>query len=346
VSAGVSSAALVTGVAGQDGTYLARALRRRGYRVVGTVAPGSAGRAVAAGYLSDVDVIEVDVRDSSTMRELIERVGPDEVYNLASLSSVGSSWSEAEEVAEVNGAAVRGLLDSILRYRDESGRAPRFFQASSAEVLGGARMPIDEAAPIDPVSPYGTAKSVAHRATIDVRGSDGLFAVNGILFNHESPLRPPTFVTRRITLAAARLAEGDDSILTLGNLDARRDWGAAVDYVEAMWLMLQAPAPEDYVIASGTPSSVRDLVDLAFAAAGLTDPWERVRVEPAAARPSDRPEMWGDPGRARRNLGWTASTPLSELIAQMVEVDRARARTGTEDRPDLVFPAHLGRSSA
>jgi GDPmannose 4,6-dehydratase len=307
--------------------------------------PGSAARAEATGYLNGVEVVELDLRDVPGMGELVERVQPDEVYNLAALSSVGASWSDAEEVAQVNGTAVRGLIDAILRYRDQSGRTPRFFQASSAEVLSGEPMPIDETAPIDPVSPYGMAKSVAHRATMDVRAAEGLFAVNGILFNHESPLRPPSFVTRRITVAAARIAAGDETTLTLGNLDARRDWGAAADYVEAMWLMLQAPAPEDFVIASGVAASVRDLVDLAFAAAGITDPWERVRVEPAAARPYDRPELWGDPTRARQKLGWTPSTPLRELIAAMVAVDMARVRTGAEDHPDLVFPEHLRRSS-
>jgi GDPmannose 4,6-dehydratase len=345
VSAGVLPAALLTGIAGQDGIYLARSLRRRGYRVVGTIPPGSSARVGASGYLESVEVVELDIRDTVAMRELIERVGPDEVYNLAALSSVGSSWSEAEQVAEVNGSAVRGLLDSILRYRDRTGRSPRFFQASSAEVFGGARMPIDESAPMDPRSPYGMAKSVAHRATMDVRASDGLFAVNGILFNHESPLRPPTFVTRRITLGVARIAAGEDTTLTLGSLDARRDWGAAADYVDAMWLMLQAAAPEDLVIASGVAASVQDLVDFAFAAAGMTDPSDRVRVEPTVVRPYDRPEMWGDPSRARHVLGWAASTPLCDLIAHMVTVDLERVRTGAEDRPDLVFPEHLQRNS-
>jgi GDPmannose 4,6-dehydratase len=172
-----------------------------------------------------------------------------------------------------------------------------------------------------------------------------LFAVNGILFNHESPLRPPSFVTRRITLGAARIVAGEDTVLTLGNLDARRDWGAAADYVEAMWLMLQAAAPEDFVIATGIASPVHDLVEFAFAAAGITDPSDRVRVEPAAARPYDRPEMWGDATRARHELGWSPSTSLRDLIAHMVTVDLARVRTGVEDRPDLVFPEHLRRNS-
>jgi GDPmannose 4,6-dehydratase len=287
-------------------------------------------------------VLEVDVRDTAGMQEVILRVRPDEVYNLAALSSVGASWSDQDQVREVNGTAVLGLLEAILRCRDATGDAPRFFQASSPEVFGGAQMPIDETTAVDPVSPYGTAKSVAHNATVDARVSEGLFAVNGILFNHESPLRRPSFVSRRITLGVARIVAGQQAELTLGNLATRRDWGAAADYVEAMWLMLQAPRPRDCVIASGVASSVRDLVELAFAAVGIGDPWDRVRTEPTATRPYDRPELWGDPSRARAELGWSASTPLRDVISGMVTVDLARVKAGVEDCPELVFAGHMG----
>ena len=337
MSARVDRVALVTGVTGQDGVYLARLLRSMDYRVIGTVSPGSTDPIRLRPYLLGVEIVEADIRDGAAMQALLLASRPDEVYNLAALSSVGGSWSDAERVADVNGHAVSRLLESLLHYRTELGFAPRFFQASSSEIFGVSSMqPQDESTPFDPRNPYGTAKRVAHDATVSYRDSHGLFACNGILFNHESPLRPTSFVTRKITLAAAEIAAGRRGELDLGNLDVRRDWGAAADYVRAMWLMLQQPEPADYVIATGTVSSLRDFVEIAFAAAGIDDAWAHVRQDPALMRPADVPQTWGDPSRAEHELGWTATTSLPELIGQMVRADVERVRTGVAESPEFL----------
>jgi GDPmannose 4,6-dehydratase len=337
VSARVDRVALITGVAGQDGVYLARLLRSMDYRVTGTVSPGSPERTRFAPYLEGVEVAEVDIRDDDAMRSLLSACGPDEVYNLAARSSVGESWKDAEAVADVNGRAVSRLLESLLRYREESGAAPRFFQASSSEIYGvPSTQPQTERTPHDPRNPYGVAKLVAHEATVSFRESHELFACNGILFNHESPLRPTSFVTRKITRAAAEIAAGRRSEVGLGNLDVRRDWGAAEEYVRAMWLMLQRPEPADYVIASGEVSSLRDFVEIAFDAVRIDDPWAYIRQDPAMMRPADVPQTWGDPSRAKQGLGWTATTSRPQLIRQMVAVDVERVRTGVEESPEFL----------
>jgi GDPmannose 4,6-dehydratase len=335
--------ALITGIAGQDGIYLARFLRAKGYRVVGTCAPASASLARLGMYLGGVEVDRVDVRDGLAMQELIMQTRPDEIYNLAAMSSVGASWQHAEEVAEVNGMSVLRMLESLLRYRDKFDMAPRFYQASSSEIFGLAvQQPQGEGTPHHPRSPYGASKSFAHHLTVNYRESYGLFACNGILFNHESPLRATQFVTRKITRAVAEIHVGLREGFSLGNVDVRRDWGFAGDYVEAMWLMLQQPEADDYVIATGVSSSIRDFVEAAFACVNIADPWGRIREDPAMMRPADVPTTWGSPAHARVRLGWTPTTSFTALVEHMVATDLVRLRTGLEEAPALLSsPQHV-----
>jgi GDPmannose 4,6-dehydratase len=329
--------ALISGAAGQDGVYLAHMLRDKGYRVVGLVAPGSESHARLWAYLDGVEIEVVDLRDRTALGEILYRTQPDEVYNLAAKSSVGTSWHETEDVAEINATAVHQLLDILLRYRDDTAHAPRFFQASSAEIFGAAQeQPQTAATPHAPRSPYGEAKSIAHNLTVNYRQAHGLFACNGILFNHESPLRSTRFVTRKITRAVAEIAVGRRQILTLGNLDARRDWGAAADYVEAMWLMLQQNVAADAVIATGVTTSIRDFVELAFSHVGIDDPWRHIESDPALMRPSDVRQLWGDPTATAAALGWSATTSLADLVAQMVTADIERLTSGVEESPELL----------
>jgi GDPmannose 4,6-dehydratase len=327
--------ALITGIAGQDGIYLARFLHAKGYRVVGSSAPGSVSLARLGTYLSGVEVVNADLRDGLAMQELIMRTKPDEIYNLAANSSVGASWQHPAEVAEVNGMAVLRILEILLRFRDEFAVAPRFYQASSSEIFGlAAQQPQDEGTPHYPRSPYGVSKSFAHHLIVNYRESYGLFACNGILFNHESPLRATRFVTRKITRAVAEIHVGIREEFSLGNLDVRRDWGFARDYVEAMWLMLQQPEPEDYVIATGVVSSIRDFVEAAFACVNIANPWDHVRHDnPALRRPADVPQTWGNPALAYERLGWSPN----HLVQR---TDRAYDR----DRP--AAPAHRRRRGA
>jgi GDPmannose 4,6-dehydratase len=333
----VDRAALITGVAGQDGVHLARFLNAQGYRVIGCVAPGSDSATRLAPYLGGVEIVEVDIRDVPAMRRLVFASRPDEVYNLAALSSVGSSWDDSREVAEVNGTAVGRLLEMLLRYREECGSAPRFFQASSAEIFGVAeQQPQNEQTPLQPQSPYGFAKRMAHETTVRFRETHQLFACNGILFNHESPLRRRRFVTRKITSAAVAIAAGRRHELVLGTLDVRRDWGAASDYVRAMWQMLQEPEAGDFVVATGVATSLRTFVEIAFRAAGIDDPWPYVREDPLIARPADPAQALGDATQANRVLGWRAELPLRQLIEHMVAADRERLRRGIEESPEFL----------
>jgi GDPmannose 4,6-dehydratase len=332
----VDRVALITGAAGQDGVYLARLLGSQGYRVVGTAPPGSRQRTRLAPYLEGVELTEVDVCDRDAMWELLVGVRPDELYNLAAISSVGSSWEDTARVAEVNGDAVVGLRETLNRYRDAFGAAPRFFQASSSEIFGGMTSPQAEHTRYDPQTPYGAAKLVAHETTVAARDSDELFACNGILFNHESPLRPTSFVSRRITHAVASISCDRADELVLGNLEVSRDWGAAADHVRAMWLMLQRDSAADYVIATGVETTLREVVELAFGCVGIDDPWRFVRADPTRMRPADVPRTVGDPSRAREVLGWAATTALSALVRQMVTVDRERLRSGVEESLDYL----------
>ena len=265
--------ALITGVAGQDGVYLARHLHSLGYRVVGTIAPGSDAHLAMTPYLIDADLLELDVRDRPGFAEALEDLRPSEVYNLAALTSVGASWRAAELVAETNAMAVLRMLEELVAFRDRHGEAPRFYQPSSSEMFGLAdQQPQTESTPHYPRSPYAAAKSFAHHLTVNYRESYGLHTCTGVLYNHESPLRPLDFVTRKITRSVAEIALGRRETLTLGNLDVRRDWGFAGDYVRAMHLALRHEAPVDLIVATGEAHDLREVLDVAFAAAGLGSP--------------------------------------------------------------------------
>lgn len=318
--------ALVTGVAGQDGALLARHLLREGYAVIGTALPGAPNP--LRPYLEGVEVVELDLRDAAGFSALLEGHRPDELYNLAGFSSVNQSWDHPELVHAVNAEAVENMLDTLLSVSPST----RFFQASSSEVFGpDAANPQDEATEHHPANPYGTSKSVAHQATVRCREERGIFTSVGILYNHESPLRSPQFVTRKVTRAAAEIAGGRRDPLQVGSLEASRDWGAARDYVVAMHAALQHDEPLDYVIATGRLHSVRELVEAAFAAAGVSDPWFHVEHDEALVRLSDAPGLSGDAGRARESLGWKPMTSFEELVTEMVRVDETRLRTGVEE---------------
>ena len=307
--------ALVTGVAGQDGVYLARRLLADGTRVVGTVLPGHDTSHTA--YLQGVSVVEHDVRDTAGFRELVRAHRPTEVYNLAAVSSVGVSWDQPELAVATNGAAVAGMLEVLV----EQGGV-RFFQAASAEEHGSAQD-----------SPYARSKTEAHALTTTARERDGLFACAAILYNHESPLRAPHFVTRKITRAAAEISLGRRDTVSLGNLEVSRDWGHARDYVDAMVRMVRHDSPADFVVATGVAHTLAQLLDTAFAAAGIDDPTPYVVQDPALVRPSDTAVMVGDPSRTREVLGWAARTTFEQTVAEMVAVDLRRVATGVEEDP-------------
>ena len=327
--------ALVTGVAGQDGVLLARRLLADGHRVVGTRLPGPLPQ--LAPYLEGVELREHDIRDTSAFERLLVAEEPDEIYNLAGFTSVGSSWDHRELVEQVNATAVEQMLDTLIAWRDRTGREPRFFQASSSEVFGPvAANPQREDTAHDPQNPYAESKSRAHALTVRAREQHGLYASVGILYNHESPLRDTRFVTRKITRAAAEIAVGRRDSLTLGNLDVSRDWGAAQDYVAAMQGVLQHHEPGDFIIATGHLHSLKDLLEQAFAAAGVADPWTYVQQDESLLRTSDAPGLIGDAGKAQRELGWTAVTSFEDLVAEMVRVDLERLRSGVEESPDYV----------
>lgn len=320
------STALITGVAGQDGIHLARLLSHEGTRVVGTVLPGSTDAAAMAVYLRDVHVVPHDVRDGAGFAELLERRRPDEVYNLAGFSSVGASWDHPDLVAEVNGTAVERMVEALVAYRGRTSHDVRFFQASSAEELGPA-----------PLSPYARAKAVARGAVASAR-ERGLFACAGILHNHESPLRPPTFVTRKITRAAAEIRLGRAESLSLGNLDVTRDWGAAVDYVAAMRRMMELEEPRELMIATGVRHRLDDVVRTAFDAAGIADPAPYVVQDPSLRRPADAASLPCDIGPTIEALGgWRPPTSFAAVIGDMVEVDLRRLRTGVEESPSYLM---------
>lgn len=331
----MTGTALVTGVAGQDGILLARLLRAEGYRVIGTIQPGSEPELRT--YLDGVEIVPHDLRDAAGFDRLLEIHTPDEVYNLAGFTSVGASWDDPDLVEAVNAVAVESMLDSLVATRERTGRAPRFFQASSSEVFGpDAVNPQHESTPHDPQSPYAESKSRAHLATVRRREEDGLFACVGILYNHESPLRRAQFVTRKIVRAAVEISEGRQDSVTLGNLAVSRDWGSAADYVRAMHLATTHGEAGDHVIATGVLHSLQDLLELAFGAVGIADPWPYVRQDPALLRKADAPGLSGDPSRTRERLGWAPSTSFEQLVAHMVAIDLERVRTGVEESPEYL----------
>jgi GDPmannose 4,6-dehydratase len=324
--AGVKSA-LVTGVAGQDGIYLARRLRGEGVRVVGTVNPSSPAEDRVAAYLDDVEVVPVDLADADGLRRVVATHAPDEVYNLAGMSSVARSWECPDETRVLNADAVEVLVDAVLALRDRTGQDVRFVQASTAEVVDGT-------------SPYARAKAAAEEIVTAARETAGLHACSARLYIHESPLRGPEFVSRKITRAVAEIVLGRREILTLGNLDVVRDWGFAGEYVAALRAMAARTEPVDLPIGTGEPHTLADLVAAAFAAGGIDDPTpHRVQV-PQLLRPADIPELVADPGPAERALGWRAAVTLDALLRHMVRVDLERLRSGVaESAAYLAAPA-------
>lgn len=329
--------ALVTGVAGQDGIYLARHLRGLGYRIIGTVSSRERSAPLVAAYLPDVSVYEIDMRESAALGVLIDRDRPDEIYNMASWSSVGRSWGAAEQVTAINGLAVLGLLEQVKRLRDRDGYDPRICQASSSEMFGLVReLPQTEESPHHPRSPYAVSKSFAHHTAVNYRESYGMFIAAAILFNHESPLRPDSFVTRKITKAAAEISLGRQQELRLGLLDIRRDWGSASDYVVAMHAMLQHDVPDTFNVATGESHSLDDFLRLAFFSAGVTDYEQRVVSDPALFRPADVPETRGDASKAYELLGWKPTQTFPELVDRMVAADLARLRSGVDNSVDYL----------
>lgn len=324
--------ALITGIAGQDGIYLGRYLAQMGYRVVGTVRSSAVAQPLMNAYLPQSVVYEIDMRDSEALGSLIARERPDEIYNLASWSSVGRSWSDPETVTAVNGLAVLGLLEQLRVLRDSENYNPKVCQASSSEMFGLVKeLPQTEDSPHHPRSPYAVAKSFAHHTAINYRESYGMYVSTPILFNHESPLRPNSFVTRKITQAAARIAAGISETVSLGRTDVRRDWGAAADYVEALHLVLQQDEPTSLCIATGVSHSLDDFISSAFLAAGVQDFEARVISDPGLFRPADVPETCGDPSTAKRLLGWEPHHSFPRMIEEMVTSDTIRLQTGQEN---------------
>jgi len=320
--------ALITGITGQDGAYLSRLLLDKGYQVYGLVARRGSDalwRLREVGVEGQVALIMGDVTDLSSLLRALEQAQPAEFYNLAAQSFVDKSWDLPSVTVQTTGMAVLNLLEAI-RCSDPK---IRFYQASSSEMFGRVHGSAqDESTLLHPRSPYGVAKAFGHWLTVNYRESHGMHASGGILFNHESPLRGPEFVTRKISAGAARIKLGRQDKLRLGNLDAKRDWGFAGDYVEAMWLMLQQEAGDDYVVATGRNASVRDFCRIAFAHVGL-DYEKYVEVDPVFFRRADIDTVLGNPAKARAKLGWTPKTSLEGLVTMMVDADLERLKKGT-----------------
>ena len=313
--------AIITGITGQDGSYLAELLLANGYEVVGIVRRLSTPNFWRIEHLLDrITLRPADLLDQLSLLRIIQDVRPDEFYNLAAMSFVPASWDQPLLTGDYNAMGVTRLLEAV-RHVDP---AIKIYQASSSEMYGRVReVPQTEMTPFYPRSPYGVSKVFGHYITVNYRESYGMFAVSGILFNHESPRRGLEFVTRKVTDGVARIKLGLANDLALGNLDAKRDWGFAGDYVRAMWMMLQQPRADDYVIATGVSHSVRDLVDVAFSHAGLD--WQKyVRTDPALLRPAEVDHLIGDASKARRILGWEPKVAFDELITMMVDEDIKR----------------------
>ncbi len=332
----MSKTALITGAGGQDGAFLARLLLEKGYRVVGTLMPGRDGTPglIALGIKERVTLRSLDITDADALERLIADTAPDEVYNLAAQSSVARSFEDPVGTIRVNALGATALMEATRKHSPHA----RFFNASSGDMFGNIRGRRDEGTGFSPLSPYAASKLMAHRMAGIYRRSHGLFVCSGILFPHESRLRPEEFVTRKITRAAAEFSRGARTgPLVLGNLSARRDWGYAPEYVEAAWEMLQAAAPDDYVIATGESHSVREFVEAAFQEAGFTLGWEGsgigergidaatgkalVSVDARFMRPSDIDDLTGDPSKARAVLGWSARTRFHALVSLMVRFE-------------------------
>ncbi len=334
----VVKTALITGITGQDGSYLTELLLSKGYTVHGMIRRSSDFNTQRIDPLMENERLRLhygDLTDSSNINRILEKSKPDEIYNLGAMSHVKVSFEMPEYSAEVDGLGTLRLLDGIR----ETGLKTRFYQASTSELYGKVQeVPQSEKTPFYPRSPYGVAKLFAYWSVINYREAYGLYACNGILFNHESPRRGPTFVTRKITRGVALIEAGQQERLTLGNLDAKRDWGYAPDYCEGMWLMLQQEQPEDFVLATGKTTSVRVFIELAFAEIDVTLKWEGegvdevglcsktgrilVDISPRYFRPAEVDFLLGDPTKAKEKLGWEAKTELPELVRLMVAADR------------------------
>ena len=320
--------ALITGITGQDGSYLSELLLAKGYEVHGIIRRASTFNTDRIDHLY-VDPHKTEARlflhygdlsDGPGLRRILEEVQPHEVYNLAAQSHVAVSFSQPEYTADIDGLGTLRLLEAVRDYRGRTGHDLRFYQAGTSEMFGASPPPQAENTPFYPRSPYAVAKVYAYWQTINYREAYGLFACNGILFNHESERRGETFVTRKITRAATRIKLGLQEKLYLGNLDSKRDWGHAADYVGAMWLMLQQDAPGDYVVATGKAYSVREFVEKVFARLGLE--WQAyVEIDPRYFRPTEVEYLLGDPGKAEAELGWAAKIDLDELVQRMVAHD-------------------------
>jgi GDPmannose 4,6-dehydratase len=315
--------ALITGITGQDGSYLADFLLEKGYRVVGVVRRSSTTPYERIGHLVDrVDLVSADLLDQTSLSDVVAEYKPAEIYNLAAQSFVQTSWSQPVLTGEFTALGVTRMLEAMKKYAPKA----RFYQASSSEMFGKVHeSPQRETTPFYPRSPYGVAKVYGHWITVNYRESFGLYAVSGILFNHESPRRGLEFVTRKITDAAARIKLGQQKEVRLGNLDARRDWGFAGDYVEAMWLMLQQDAPADYVVGTGETHSVRELCEVAFSHVGL-DYREHVVQDKKYFRPAEVDLLVADPSKAKNELGWKPRILFAELVRMMVDADLERHR--------------------
>jgi GDPmannose 4,6-dehydratase len=322
--------ALITGITGQDGSYLAELLLDEGYEVFGMVRRSSTEHVERISHLIErVGLVQADLLDQFSLVAALEEVQPNEVYNLAAQSFVPTSWRQPVLTAEFTAVGVTRLLEAVRTFD----RSIRFYQASSSEMFGKVReVPQSETTPFYPRSPYGVAKAYGHFITINYRESYDLHAVSGILFNHESPRRGFEFVTRKISDAVARIKVGLQDEVRLGNLDAKRDWGFAGDYVRAMWLMLQQEEARDYVIATGVEHSVRDFVDLAFDHVGL-DPERYVVIDPDLIRPAEVEHLLGDPARARAELGWEPRVSFEELVRMMVDADLERLGSAAPAQP-------------
>jgi GDPmannose 4,6-dehydratase len=329
----MSTRALITGITGQDGSYLAELLLEKGYDVFGIVRRLSAPNEWRIEHLRDkVTMIQADLLDQLSLIKAVEQSDPHEFYNLAAMSFVPSSWDQPMLTGEYNSQGVTRALEAVRRVNPKI----RFYQASSSEMYGRVReVPQTELTPFYPRSPYGVSKVFGHYITVNYRESYDLFACSGILFNHESPRRGLEFVTRKVTDGVARIKLGLTDHLGLGNLDAHRDWGFAGDYVRAMWLMLQQDQPDDYVVAMGVAHSVKDLVVEAFSHAGLD--WEQcVRTDPRFLRPAEVDHLIGDPSKAKRVLGWEPSVDFKRLVHMMVDADIERLRRTMSSSPSTV----------
>ena len=315
--------ALITGITGQDGLYLSELLLSKGYEVYGLIRGQNNPKAeLVAAEVPDVKLLTGDLVDMSSLMRALNQSQPDEVYNLGAISFVAYSWENAHVTSDVTGQGVLNILEAVRLYAGEDIGKVRFYQASSSEMFGKVQqVPQSEATLLWPRSPYGVAKVFGHYMTINYRESYGMHASSGILFNHESPRRGPEFVTRKVSQAVARIKLGLQDQIALGNLDAKRDWGFAGDYVEAMWLMLQQDEADDYVVSTGQTHSIRELLDVAFTHVGIEDWSDKVFIDPRFMRPAEVDLLIGDSTKARTKLGWEPKVTFEELVKMMVDND-------------------------